>query len=590
MATADDSSITTTPGDSTLMVVALDFGTTYSGYAFSFRKNPHVIYANQQWDSGKYHLNSYKTPTCVVINKDNAEEFFFGYDAENEYADIQTDNETDRYFFFDRFKMQLHLRKDVSESMKIFDIRGGSLPAIAVFSTAIRALKDHALKHVERGGNHIKLEDIKWVLTVPAIWTDKAKTFMRLSAEKAGISGDRLGIALEPEAASIYCQHVYRKMDEESGAISGPIIVKQGASYLVVDIGGGTLDITAHQKEIHNKVRELCRPLGAAYGGTAVDRAFMEIFEKIVGPTVIETLKKEYTSCYFDLVRGFEILKRKIGNRKSSRPKINFQIPVAALDTLCQRFLEKSFTQMLADSEYKDSLTLISDKLQMDKQVVISLFKNTTEHIIEEIQMTLRQTEPSDVTHFLLVGGFSESDIVQNALKEAFPDKEIIIPDDPTLAVVRGAVLFGHTPDFVSSRFTRYAYGRRIRPVFDESKHDKKRSVKTNGLFRCKDVFERFMKKNTFCSVGTVCNCQYHTFEEMQKKITIAVYVSDNDDTKYVDEEGCEKLGELVVDIPNPSKERRYVDVEYHFGGTELIVTARVIGTQEELKAEFQLI
>ncbi|XP_071128424.1 heat shock 70 kDa protein 12A-like [Mytilus edulis] len=590
MATADGSSVTTSPGDTTLMVVALDFGTTYSGYAFSFRKNPHMIFANQQWDSGKYHLNSYKTPTCVVIRKDNPEEFYFGYDAENEYAEIQTDNETDNYFFFDRFKMQLHLRKDVSEGMMIHDIRGGKLPAIDVFSTAIRALKDHALKHVEKGGNHIKLEEIKWVLTVPAIWTDKAKTFMRLSAEKAGISGDRLGIALEPEAASIYCQHIYRKMDDELGAITGPVIVKQGASYLVVDIGGGTLDITAHQKEIHNKVRELCKPSGAAYGGTAVDRAFMEIFEKIVGPTVIETLKKEYTSNYFDLVRGFEMLKRKIGNQKSSRPKINFQIPFAALDTLCKRFKEKSFPQTLVDSECKDSLTLVSDKLQMDKELVKDLFKNTTNHIIEEIKMTLREAEPADVTHFLLVGGFSESDIVQNAIKGAFPDKEIIIPDDPTLAVVRGAVLFGHTPDFVSSRFTRYAYGRRIRPKFDESKHDKKRSVKTNGLFRCKDVFDLFMKKDTFCSVGTVCKCQYHTFEEMQKKITIAVYVSDHDDTKYVDDEGCEKLGELVVDIPNPTRERRLVDVEYHFGGTELTVTARVIGTQDVLKAGFQLI
>lgn len=74
--------------------------------------------------------------------------------------------------------------QDVSEGMMIHDIRGGKLPAIDVFSTAIRALKDHALKHVKKGGNHIKLEEIKWVLTVPAIWTDKAKTFMRLSAEK----------------------------------------------------------------------------------------------------------------------------------------------------------------------------------------------------------------------------------------------------------------------------------------------------------------------------------------------------------------------------------------------------------------------
>ena len=68
--------------------------------------------------------------------------------------------------------------------MKLYDIRGDSLPVMEVFSTAIRALKDHVLKHVERGGRHIRFEEIKWVLTVPAIWTDRAKRFMRMSAEK----------------------------------------------------------------------------------------------------------------------------------------------------------------------------------------------------------------------------------------------------------------------------------------------------------------------------------------------------------------------------------------------------------------------
>lgn len=97
--------------DDYLMVVALDFGTSYSGYAFSFKNSPHEIYANHAWESGKYHLASTKTPTCIVIKKDNPRDFYFGYDAELEYADIQTENETDNYFFFEQFKMQLHHRK-----------------------------------------------------------------------------------------------------------------------------------------------------------------------------------------------------------------------------------------------------------------------------------------------------------------------------------------------------------------------------------------------------------------------------------------------------------------------------------------------
>ena len=41
----------------------------------------------------------------------------------------------------------------------------------------------------EKGGS--KLEYIRWVLTVPAIWSDPSKQFMREAAKQ--VSGDRIG-------------------------------------------------------------------------------------------------------------------------------------------------------------------------------------------------------------------------------------------------------------------------------------------------------------------------------------------------------------------------------------------------------------
>lgn len=69
-------------------------------------------------------------------------------------------------------------------NMVLEDVRGQPLPAIDVFSLSIKALKDHLKSTVEI--KNIELDDrkTKWVLTVPAIWTDTAKQFMRKSAEK----------------------------------------------------------------------------------------------------------------------------------------------------------------------------------------------------------------------------------------------------------------------------------------------------------------------------------------------------------------------------------------------------------------------
>lgn len=351
---------------------------------------------------------------------------------------------------------------------------------------------------------------------------------------------------------------------------------------------GGTVDIVVHEREVQDRVKELCRPHGSSCGGTAVDRAFKEMLEKIAGVTVLEKLKTEFTSNYFDLMRAFEIFKRNVSNRR--RQKLNLQIPIAALDSLCMRFSDKPFYQLLAESEYALQVSIKSDKLQMDKDLVESFFTTAIGQIIEEIKITLIEARPAIVAKILLVGGFSESDIVQRAIRDAFQNIEIIIPDDPTLAVVKGAVLYGHRSDFISCRYTRFAYGRRILPLFDESVHNLKKSVIVDRKQRCKDIFDCFKEMGEHCPVGTEVNVQYHTIEEMQEKITVAVYVSDHHETRYVDEEGCEKLGDLTVNIPNPTKNRQIIDVQFVFGGTELTVTAKVQGSKNELKAGFNLI
>jgi mannitol-1-phosphate/altronate dehydrogenase len=51
-----------------------------------------------------------------------------------------------------------------------------------VFGTSIRALMNHMFLTITARGIEIDPKDIRWVLTVPAIWSDAAKQFMRKSA------------------------------------------------------------------------------------------------------------------------------------------------------------------------------------------------------------------------------------------------------------------------------------------------------------------------------------------------------------------------------------------------------------------------
>ena len=65
---------------------------------------------------------------------------------------------------------------------------GKMFPAIKVFSMCIAALVDDMVDAGGKtvGGGLVK-SDVHWVLTVPAIWSDAAKQFMREAAEMAPV-------------------------------------------------------------------------------------------------------------------------------------------------------------------------------------------------------------------------------------------------------------------------------------------------------------------------------------------------------------------------------------------------------------------
>ena len=70
--------------------------------------------------------------------------------------------------------------------MKIKAANGKEMMAIDVFTASINFLKEHFIKNIKnrQAGNKITVDAVRWVLTVPAIWGDSAKQFMRESGEK----------------------------------------------------------------------------------------------------------------------------------------------------------------------------------------------------------------------------------------------------------------------------------------------------------------------------------------------------------------------------------------------------------------------
>ena len=95
--------------DNYIISAAIDFGTTFSGYAFSFKDKQSTINMNKNWGAGRG-SDSYKTPTCIMTNPDDTFNSF-GYEAEDEYFQLDPDSKVGGpggYNLYRNFKMVLH--------------------------------------------------------------------------------------------------------------------------------------------------------------------------------------------------------------------------------------------------------------------------------------------------------------------------------------------------------------------------------------------------------------------------------------------------------------------------------------------------
>ena len=115
-----------------MVVAAFDFGTTYSGYAFSYRDKPTLVQTNQAWDDGSGNTTTMKTSTCVLLTPDHVFDSF-GYDAENKYYSLAAENTHHGWLLFRRFKMLLHNNEvsDIPFTIYRIFIKGKIVPGIS---------------------------------------------------------------------------------------------------------------------------------------------------------------------------------------------------------------------------------------------------------------------------------------------------------------------------------------------------------------------------------------------------------------------------------------------------------------------------
>lgn len=161
---------------------------------------------------------------------------------------------------------------------------------------------------------------------------------------------------------------------------------------------------------------------------------------KIVGAPVIRKLYEEDRIEYQEMFRELETRKRRCC---CSNEKMTIRIPTTLL-SLFKNTTGETINESISNTTLAGKITVLGNKLIMKMELFVSLFQDAGSQIIVHVSDILKNPEIKDTNYFIMIGGFSESPILQNMIRSAFPNKTIIIPPEPTLEAFRGAVVYGH--------------------------------------------------------------------------------------------------------------------------------------------------
>ncbi|EPS31105.1 hypothetical protein PDE_06060 [Penicillium oxalicum 114-2] len=381
------------------MVIGLDFGTTFSGVAWALddgcptsQKVPSVFYYDGWKMRWGYQVNDCQAAIHgVKLLLDDNLKYSYGPSCRSK-------------------KLLQSIGKDVTEAAGDY----------------VREIVSHA-KNVlhHRFGKALESMDLQFFMTVPAIWSDKAKDATMQIACQAGIAQKNLYMISEPEAAA--------------------------EGDWVIDLI--TYCITQAEPL---RLAEVTEGSGDVCGSVILDDNFEGFLKQKIGNKTYARLSDDAKWAALSRWRDYI--------------KPHYQGPNAPEDD----FVDVGYyTVPVPGAPDNRSIGLQREMLSLESKEIEGIF----EPVVMRVEELLTQQQLKAV---ILVGGLGASDHLRERLKRAFTGVQILQPHNAWSAVVRltmsisGAVLRGVEGCQIDTRKARCHYGIRVSHLYDTGSHEEK--------------------------------------------------------------------------------------------------------------------
>ncbi|KIW48547.1 hypothetical protein, variant [Exophiala oligosperma] len=403
------------------LVVAVDFGTTFSGVAWAQTARPEIRSTIVEWPAlrGQDDRTSDKVPTELAFDDSGSK---FGFEIEEgelryQWFKLGIDPKQEE-------QLVSHLSIAYPDSKALppaYDQQHDPVHLVTLYLTRLRGhIMDILAKNL--GSGVIKTTPIRFTITVPAIWDDAAKARTQKCVQSAGM-GKEVRIISEPEAAVFYALMPWTLTTSDQVT---PLLF-------------------ATQAEI----REAVPGDGSACGSTFLNRIFARFLKD-----------------HLEDVEGYD--------------QDTLDEAMLDFETNTKRRFNGDNAMTLRVPGLVDDLTkgIKRQRLTIQAGKVMSLFEPVISSILTLVMSQLRQTKNAKAV--ILVGGFGQSPYLRNCIKKVVPATiEVLQPPNGWTAVVKGALMRSLNeiePDTsrinIASRIARKAYGMRAGVEYEPDLHE----------------------------------------------------------------------------------------------------------------------
>lgn len=402
----------------TRIVAAINIGDIYSqcGISRSCDFDAHPRRVHFLAFETEFNEITYQLPTSLLLNKDMGFEGF-GYEAEQKHISLLENGTHKSYYFFRRFRMQLHSSSNNYSDVSIYTFDGRKyLPMVFIFSLVIRFFRLRVTSHLSI---HFGVADdeLYWVLTFPDSWTGMYERLFYEAARKGGLKFGNFSTLSESSAYTLY----YKRTKEKD----------LGKKLVIIDCGFRHI----FQNET---MTELCLESIGIWDGTSIDRDIRSLLRSVIGPDFYcDDQARHPERDHF--LREFQ------ANLCRNSLPVSVKVPLSWQQRI--QIAEE-------DERYKNKIYLTGDKLRIASGWISERLEVSFSQYMVNVHRFIDETNQNKI---VIIGDLSHIPIVTKFICSNFPS---FFPEteESNLSAVEGALIFGHTPKLISLLDSKYKY------------------------------------------------------------------------------------------------------------------------------------